>query len=217
MDQLSDLKKFMASCDRLRKKTSNCSNAQVAFATATTIPEAVTAFRQFWVSVVEQVPHEFIRTMQELYPLFRGDINAAGVYFNEIPADPVNTLVFVGGLDTPPEIDFANGRMRVIVVSKSRITIDGHIQCRCYSEDAEIICKGYSRLTLEAGIAHVYDHSAVSGSGEIHTHGSATARIYGGTLHDHGHYDIRAYNRAIVHSSSRRNITLYDHTQLHIQ
>lgn len=210
----SDLHFFIQTCDRLREKTTNCSNSRSAFATVTSIPEAVNAFRQFWVSVVTQVPDDFIQTVDILYPRYRSEINAAGVYFNESPGDRLNALVFIGGHTYIPEVSIPTGRSRVIVVGRSKVSIGDHIRCRCYSDEAEISCTGHAQLTIDRGKAIATERSHVTGSGEIHTSGNATVRIYGGHLYDGGHLDIQAYNDATVHSFTDRHIILHDRATL---
>lgn len=211
---MTDLEYFLDKCSALRIKTTNCNNSQEAFANARSVTEAIGAFRMFWLSVVDQVPADLTTTLLDLYPRFRTEMHACGVYFNEPPSDIANSIVFVGGIDEAPEVEITRGRVRVSVISKAKLTIGDHIRCTCYAPDATVICRDRSRLTLHGGTAYAYDRSTVSGNGTIHTYHCATARVYGGHLYDHGHQLIQSYNHAIIHSCADKKIVLNDNSQL---
>lgn len=208
----SKFDKFQQICADLRLQTTNCQKSQVKFGEAKSVTEAVAALRMFWISVVEQIPAEFVSALDQHYAEFRDEMNAAGVYYNEAPANPTNAVVFVG--DIQSTLSILNGRPRVIVLGRANVVVSDHVRCECYHEDAQIECCGHSRLQLKKGSAIARDYSTVEGYGTILTHDRATAYIYGGSLFDRGHNLIKSYNDAVIHSFTDRKIELYDQSQL---
>lgn len=203
---------FLRLCAGLRAQTTNCPSSQKKFAEVRSVPEAAAALRMFWQSVVEQVPAEFIRILSVHYLTYKADMNAAGVYFNEPPADPTNALVFIGDSDGP--VIIKEKRPRVIVLGRAFVVLGDHARCECHNAEAKIHCYDYSRASLRRGTAFAFDRSFVEGAGEICTNDCSEARITGGVLYDHGHLRITAYNNAVVHSFTHRKIVLYDDSKL---
>lgn len=217
-------------------QSNNCQESQECFRAATTVPELVSAWKNYWAEMLKEVPEQTIAALAEYYPDYRHDINLAGLYFNEAPpANALPSIVLIGDAPeaTVPDAsasgsvlggsiaDIATnspleivGRHRVYVLGN--LPVDVHEACTVYvaAERANVTVYDNTRCTVAAGQVMAHNRATVTGSGNITSYDATTIIITGGTLHDHGHVAINAYNNSLIHSFTSRRITLNDQAQL---
>ena len=225
---------FQRICLSILAQSGNCDDSQTRFRAATTVPEMVSAWKHFLDGLLHEVPAQVIAAFADFYPTYRTDINRAGIYYNEAPpTDSINAIILIG--DTPssdaesskkatvPD-SLTSGRNPLSITGRHRFYVLGNCPVLCFDHcnvfinatTAHVCIYQNCRASIEAGTLYANGRSVVHGKGNITCYESTTIHLVGGTLTDHGHLDIYAYNDAVIHSyfatapTSRRRITLKD-------
>ncbi len=212
----SYFQRFQDLCIGILAQSDNCLESQALFRSARTVPELVTAWQRFWAGVMHEVPEQVIAAFADLYPVYRDDINRAGVFYNEAPPAEFNHgMVLVGDA---PAADAAaitiSGRHRVYVLGDAPITVGGSSSVHVNAARANVTLSDCARANIEQGTLVARGRSIVNGRGDMTCFDAATIYISGGTLTDHGHLNIVAFNDAVVRSFTNRRIQLNDQSKL---
>lgn len=228
--------RFQSLCLFILAQSDNCQESQDLFRAATTVPELVAAWQKFWAGLLHEVPELVIKAFNDFYPTYRSDLHRAGIFYNEdpaavlsssllgdaiaeseaavsvaSPAGPSSAMVLIGDSTAPLSL---TGRYRVYVLGSTPLTCADHCNVHVNSPRANVTFRDHCRANVEAGSVTAHDRCIINGRGDITCHDSTTIYLMGGTLHDHGHYAITAYNDAVIHSFTSKKITLHDHAQL---
>lgn len=211
--------RFQQMCINILAKSGNCEESQAFFRNATTVPELVSAWKRYWDGLLHEVPELVIDAFRKNYDIYRKDINSAGVYYNEVP--PISappSIILIGDNDVWKskflpcfEIE---GRHRVYVLGNMEVWAMDSCNLTVNSDGATVRLFDACRANVEKGKVIAWNRSIVSGKGYIICHDSATVKIFGGTVEDHGHLSIDAYNDAIVKTSVNKRITLHDNAKI---
>lgn len=216
--------RFQKLCIDILAQSDNCMDSQIQFRAAKSVPELVTAWQHFWAGVLHEVPEQVIKAFSDLYPVYRTDIIRAGIYYNEAP--PIGTspaMVLIGDNASVPDSSaigsslVIQGRHRVYVLGNLPITVTDNCAVHVASPRANVTAQGNSRVHIEQGTLIARERAVVNGKGDITCYDSTTIFLAGGTLTDHGHLDIRAFNDAVVNSFTSRNIHITDKAVLNIR
>lgn len=215
----SDFTSFQNLCIRILAQSDNCQESQDLFHAAKTIPELVSAWQRYWAGLLHEVPEQVIEAFSKFYPDYRSEIIRAGVYYNEEPpSDTFNSIVLVGDKGSVCGDAVATlkitGRHRVFVLGDLHVSCHGNCNILVNSLRANVDIHDSCRCNIEAGTVSAHDRTIVTGKGNVACYDSSTIYMMGGTLHDHGHFAITAYNDAVVHSFTDRKIILNDKSRL---
>ncbi len=218
MTEDNHFSRFQQLCLSILAQSDNCQESQDLFRAANTVPELVAAWRKFWAGLLHEVPEQVIAAFNNFYPTYRSDLHRAGIFYNEDPSSVLgvfpaegSSVVLVGDFTVPLSL---SGRFRVYVLGSTPLTCHGHSNVHVNSPRANVTLHDHCRANVEAGTVIAHDRSIINGRGDIICHDSTTVILMGGTLHDHGHLAITAYNDAVIHSFTSKKITLHDHAQL---
>lgn len=213
--------RFQQMCIDILAKSGNCKESQSFFRNATTVPELVSAWKRYWDGLLHEVPELVIDAFRKNYDIYRKDINRAGVYYNEVP--PISappSIILIGDNDIwkskfLPCLEI-EGRHRVYVLGNMEVWAMDSCNLTVNSDSAMVRLFDACRANVEKGKVIAWNRSIVSGKGYIICHDSATVKIFGGTVEDHGHLSIDAYNDAVVKTSIDKRITLHDNARLEL-
>lgn len=213
--------RFQQMCINILAKSGNCAESQAFFRNATTVPELVSAWKRYWDGLLHEVPELVIDAFRKNYDIYRADINRAWVYYNEAPPmSAPNSVVLVGNDETDsklgPQVLEIDGRHRVYVLGNMEVWAMDSCNLTINSDSAMVRLFDACRANVEKGKVIAWNRSIVSGKGYIICHDSATVKIFGGTVEDHGHLSIDAYNDAVVKTSIDKRITLHDNAKLEL-
>lgn len=210
--------RFQSLCLSILAQSDNCQESQDLFRAATTVPELVAAWQKFWAGLLHEVPEQVIKAFNDFYPTYRTDLHRAGIFYNEDPMSVLGVLpaegssmVLIGDSTAPLSLA---GRYRVYVLGSTPLTCADHCNVHVNSPRANVTLRDHCRANVEAGTVTAHDRCIINGRGDITCYDSTTIYLMGGTLHDHGHYAITAYNDAVIHSFTSKKITLHDHAQI---
>lgn len=213
--------RFQQMCIDILAKSGNCAESQSFFRNATTVPELVSAWKRYWAGLLHEVPELVIDAFSKNYDIYRKDINLAGVYYNEAPpmyAPP--SIILVGDKDAALSEDASflelDGRHRVYVLGNREVLAMDSCNLIVNADTALVRLFDTCRANVEKGKIIAWNRTVVSGKGHIVCHDSSTVKIFGGTVDDHGHLSIDAYNDAVVKTSIDKRITLHDNARIEI-
>ncbi len=213
--------RFQQMCIDILAKSGNCAESQSFFRNATTVPEIVSAWKRYWDGLLHEVPELVIDAFRKNYGIYREDINRAGVYYNEVP--PISappSIILVGDKDAAFSEDTScleiDGRHRVYVLGNREVLAMDSCNLTVNADGATVRLFDACRANVEKGKVIAWNRTVVSGNGHIVCHDSSTVKIFGGTVEDHGHLSIDAYNDAVVKTSIDKRITLHDKAHIDI-
>ncbi len=188
------------------------------FKNARSVPELVTAWQRFWAGLLHEVPEQVIKAFGDLYPVYRDDINRAGVFYNEAPVSTVvmKGMVLIGDAHEGDDPLVITGKHRVYVLGNLPVIVKENCSVHVNAERADVTVMGAARASVEQGNVVARDRAIVNGKGNITCYDSTSIYLTGGTLKDHGHLNIVAYNDAVINSFTNRRITLNDQAILNI-
>lgn len=141
--------------------------------------------------------------LKEWYDAFGDDARKQGIYVNE---NVRGAMVLVNNQD-----DFiADEDADYYVFGRTKITAIGAARVHCQIKEAEVVLDGYGKSEVSNSRVLINGRSTatVTDCQMAECRESATVLLMSGTLIDHGHLSITAYNGSVVYSISTKKIAL---------
>lgn len=155
-------------------QSGNCEESQADVKACTTIPEIVQVWKKYWSGVIDEVPTQFIAALDEIYPLYADQINAAGVWYNEVASQG---MCVIGNLptsfDSPLVAESEFTPVRLYVLGRAKVIARGITQIYSNCAEAEIDLHDSSTGTVTRGFARAYDRSTLITADRYEQHDKA--------------------------------------------
>lgn len=198
-------------CISILAQSGNCEASQHDFGETETIGQLCAVWHKYWHGMITEVPQQVIDGFREVYPEYKKDFNAEGIFYNE---DSQTGYVLIGDSDEPIHLSFARN---AYVLGKAHVVL--HLQASVLAMNAgcKIELFDSSRATIKEGYGIARNRSQLTTMGDAECYDCATVRITDGTLQDNGHGAIYAYGKATINSFTSRLINIYDNAKLNIK
>ena len=206
--QKEKYQRFKILCTDILAQSGNCEASQAAFAAAANYAQMREAWAKYWQGVLMEVPTQVLAAFADVYPEYKEELNAAGVYYNE---DAPLGIVVIG--DSAEEIHLWRAR-NAYILGAAKVVLHAAASATGLNENCSVELREGSCATMRAGYAIARGHSVLTTKTDAECHDAATVRITDATLKDCGHTAIYAYGRAAVKSFTDRLIYLYDNSTL---
>lgn len=141
--------------------------------------------------------------LQAWYDVFGDEARQQGIYLNE---NVRGAMVLVNR-----QTDFAaTEEADYYVFGRTSITATGGSRVHCRMKEADVVLAGHSRSEVQNCRVVVRERATatITDCQRAECREAATVRLMSGTLIDHGHLSITAYNGSTVYSISTKKITL---------
>lgn len=193
-----------------------CTHGYKELMSADTSEGVATVWRKYWRELVsEQYADVICEELPYHYAELQEGFNKAGLYFNECPpASMMHPFVLVGNSDKPIHV---YGYADVYILGKAHVIAHDHASVSCVQPQGKVELLDYSKGDINAGYAIARNRSTLISATDCECHNSPFITISHGTLHDHGHMEIKAYGDSVVDSFTDQKITLYDNAKLNIR
>ena len=207
---------FKQACKAACHERHACTHGYIEMMDAKNIEEVATVWRRYWREIVGEMYADVIREeMPHHYIDIKEGFNLAGVYFNECPSSRQTRAFAIVG--DSAEALHVYGYAEVHVIGEAHVVAHDHARVFCSRPQAkiELLDYAYGEITNGYGIARNY--STLVSTTECESHNASVVTLRGGVLHDYGHYDIKAYNDAVIDSFTTMRIALFDNAKINIR
>lgn len=192
-----------------------CTHGYKELMQSDTAESIATVWRRYWRELIsEQYADIICEEMPYHYNEIRDGFNRAGVYFNECPEGSMQrAFVLVGNSESPVHIF---GYSEAHVLGNVTVIAHNHSRVYCSSDNGRMELLDNANGYANKGYAIARNHSNLYASTNCECYNASNVQLSNGTLEDHGHFTINAYNDAVVNSFTALKINLYDNAKLNI-
>ena len=141
--------------------------------------------------------------LQAWYDAFGDEARQQGIYLNENVRGGMVLVNRQKNFVATEEADY-------YVFGATSLTATGGSRVHCRMEDADLVLAGHSRSEVQRCRVVVRERATatITDCQRAECREAATVRLMSGTLTDHGHLAITAYNGSTVYSITTKKITL---------
>lgn len=205
-----------ASCHDACHERHACTHGYKELMQADTAEGIATVWRRYWRELVSgQYADVICEEMPYHYEELKEGFNKTGLFFNECPQSYTNrSFVLVGNSEEPIHI---YGYAEAYVLGNAHVIAHDHARIYCSQLQGKVELLDYAYGNVTAGYAIARDRSTLEAATDCECHNASNVSITAGTLHDHGHMEISAYNDAVVDTFTAMRINLYNNSKLNIR
>ena len=204
---------FKTICIEACKDRKACTKGYKDLLKANSAEDIAVVWRKYWTELVsEQYADRLLSELPAHYADLSEGFNKAGVFFNECPVGLMQNSFVIIGNNT--ETIHIYGHAVAYVIGKATVIAHDHSIIHSAQPDSVIELLDHSTGHISAGTVTAYNHSTLYTATDCTCFDSSQVHITKGTLHDHGHYLIKAYNTATIHTFTHIGIILYDRASI---
>lgn len=201
-------KDFKIRCVSILAQSGNCQASQNDFAQSDSIRTMCMAWHKYWHGLITEVPTQVVMAFPDFYPIFRKEMNEAGIFYNE---DSAFGHILIGDSTEPVHLYSAKS---AYILGNAHVMMHTSSTALALSKNCKVELFDNARATIKEGYGIAHDRSELTTRESAECYDYSIVRISGGTLKDYGHCEIHAYENAVVESFTDKFIDVNDNAKL---
>lgn len=147
-----------------------------------------------------------------IYADMRDDFNASNVFVNE-PTDK-GLLIVTASKEVEPSPITVSGQAKCYIFDSGSVIATDDAEVYCRDEKGRVVLTGHSQGFFTAGQVEIRNYAKAIGTFTGQCYNAAYVILRGGTVIDHGHLGISAWNDSVVYSNTHKKIDLHGNARI---
>ena len=211
---MTNFERLKEICRKACHERNACKPGFEALMQTNSVASILNVWKDNWQDVYESKFADIMANeIASVYADMRDDFNANNVFVNE-PTDKGLLIVSVPSAATKLQPITVSGTAMCYIFGSGSVTAKDNAEVYCRDEEGQVTLTDHSQGYFKAGQIEIRNYAKANGSFTGHCYNAAYIVLRGGSLVDHGHLEISAWNDAVIYSNTHKKIDLHGNARL---
>jgi hypothetical protein len=211
---MTNFERLKEICRKACHERNACKPGFEALMQTNSVAGILNVWRDNWQDVYESKYADIMANeIASVYADMRDDFIANNVFVNE-PTDKGLLIVSVPYAAVSQQPITVSGTAKCYIFGSGSVIAKDNAEVYCRDEEGHVTLTDHSQGYFKAGQIEIRNYAKANGSFTGHCYNAAYIILRGGSLVDHGHLEISAWNDAAVYSNSHKKIELHGNARL---
>lgn len=204
---MTDFEKLKEICRVACHQRNACKPGFESLMQTSTVAGILKVWKENWQDVYESKYADIMaEKIAGVYADMRDEFNANNVFVNE-PTD--RGLLIVAPASQQAGQITVSGTAKCYIFGSGNVLAKDNAEVYCRDSQGMVTLCGHARGFFKDGQVQVRDFARAFGTFQGQCYNAAYILLRGGSVADHGHLEISAWNDAVVYADTRRKIDLH--------